>query len=327
MKIYLTKLAYLQLLIEVKKYNHIETGAILVGRVIGNEFYVFESLDSGINCKRGPAIFYRDNPYSEHLVDVVRAKYENATAIGFWHRHPGNFNQFSSADLIANIDMARVLNKNIISGLVNIFDGQIRLKFWRITLENEYEEGQIIIGDEYFKDVLFYKKLVNVENIILQNELGLNKNQIKSNLINDTTIGSMEDSKAYEKNQNQSKKIGKILFFKNRKPKEKSLSDETSISNSENNIDIDTQILNVIKLDIELLSEDRIICQKYTVNDNPLYLDKVFLTFINLKNNKKCDVVLYYIEKELVFYIFGNEYKYTKSNLSEHIKKLLVEEK
>lgn len=326
MKIYFTKLAYLQLLIEVKKYNHIETGAILVGRVIENNFYVFESLDSGINCRRGPAIFYRDNPYSEHLVDVVRAKYENATAIGFWHRHPGDFNQFSSADLTANINMARILNKNIISGLVNIFDGQIKLKFWCITLDNNYEEGQIIIGDDYFRNILFYKEIDDIKNLILKNELDINiKEKTKDIFTNDTIVKTIESENSQEIKQISNKK-SLFEIFKRKTAKANSSNKDINILNLKKNPDIESQIFNEIKLDIEILSGERIICQKYVVSDDFLYKDKVFLTFINLINNKECDVVLYYLKQELVFYVLGTEYKYIEYDLLKHIKRLLIEE-
>lgn len=172
MKIYFTRLAYRQLLVEVKKFTHVETGAILIGRIINGDYYVFESLDSGINCRRSSVIFYRDNPYSEHLADVVRAKYEKAYAIGFWHRHPGNFDRFSYDDKEANIDMARVLRRSVISGLVNIYDRKVHLNFWEITLDNRYTKCEIVVSDEAFKDILIYRDIDEIENQIVEKEEG-----------------------------------------------------------------------------------------------------------------------------------------------------------
>ena len=170
MKIYFTKQAYRQLLLEVKKHTRVETGAILIGRIINGSYYVFESLDSGINCRRSSVIFYRDNPYSEHLADVVRAKYQKAYAIGFWHRHPGDFDRFSYDDKEANLDMARVLKRSVISGLVTIYNGKIKLSFWEITLNNEYTKAEIIVDDECFDGILMYKEIDAIEDQILENE-------------------------------------------------------------------------------------------------------------------------------------------------------------
>lgn len=312
-RVYFTELAYLQLLVEIKKYCRVETGAILVGQAIGDDFYVFESLDSGINCRRSPSIFYRDNPYSEHLVDVVRAKYKKAYAIGFWHRHPGGFNQFSYDDRDANIDMVRVLERNIISGLVNICDNRVNLRFWRISLSNSYDEAQIYIGDKYFdKQILSYKSIKEVQDQILTNENDYGEYQ-HCHRQNDSSATKRPSSIAATTDEAKRKKhcLFQIFHKKNQ--------DEQGQNGS---VDPQARLLSAIYDDLKILTDKNIKCEKYRI-DNSDQMNKVALNFYNLMNNKQCDVVLYFSNEEVVFYLDGTTYQYKKQALSNTVIKLL----
>jgi hypothetical protein len=307
-KVYFTELAYLQLLVEVKKYCRVETGAILVGQIIGNDYYVFESLDSGINCRRSPSIFYRDNPYSEHLVDVVRAKYTKAYAIGFWHRHPGNFNQFSYDDLEANIDMARVLESNIISGLVNMYDNQVRLRFWQITLDNKYREAEVIVGNRYFSNLVSYKSILDVERQILLNESGCSYEHRRT-VSSESKIDTIENPQNLLQEEGKKKRGCIFSSFIHKREKR---------SKEDNNVNIQSQILNAIYEDLSILSSRHIKCEKYRIDD-PEQQDKVALSFYNLVNKKQCDVILYINKGDLIFAVQGKSIKYVKEALAKEI--------
>ena len=307
-KVYFTELAYLQLLVEVKKYCRVETGAILVGHIIGNNYYVFESLDSGINCRRSPSIFYRDNPYSEHLVDVVRAKYTKAYAIGFWHRHPGNFNQFSHDDLEANIDMARVLESNIISGLVNIYDNKVRLRFWQITLGNKYEEAEVIVGDCYFSNLASYKSISDVEHQILMNESSYGY-EPRRTISSNSRTDNRDTSQVVQQEESKKKKGCIFSAFLHKRDRQ---------LKADSNEDIQSHILNTIYDDLSILSSRHIKCEKYRIDD-PEQQDKVALNFYNLVNNKQCDVLLYINKGNLVFALQGKSVKYGKEVLAKEI--------
>ena len=307
-RIYFTKLAYLQLLIEVKKYTYVETGAILVGRIVNGDFYVFESLDSGMNCRRSSAIFYRDNPYSEHLVDVVRAKYEKAVAIGFWHRHPGNFNRFSYDDLEANIDMARVLGRDIISGLINICENKVHTRFWHISLDNKYEEIEIIVDDEPFKEVLKLKSINDVESQIVYNELGFN--------VAPTSSATQPANLKYIESCDGEKEKKKGFIARWRKNHVQSEEEQ-----SQRNVDIPSYILTIISPDLEKLSaKHNIFCQKYrNSNTDDTFKDKLFLHFTNAKNNNECDIVLYFQKQDLVFYVANKPIQFKNGVLAEYV--------
>ena len=293
MKVYLTELAYRQILVELKKYTAVETGAILIGRLINDNFYVFESLDSGINCKRSRVIFQRDNPYSEHLADVVRAKYEIAYAIGFWHRHPGDFAQFSSVDLVANIDMARVLNREIVSGLINIIDDDISFKIWNITLDNQYKECEIIIGDQYFEGILLLKDINSMKQEIIYNE----KKLFTSNLdLQEATDIDLSNHRKCKKNE--SNFLSKI-FCSNKKEK-------YEIKNKEQ--ELSTFILNCINNELVKLNQEEIICQQYITNE---YKDKLLLSFTKNLINLSFDVCFFIDDnKQLFFFVDGELYLY-----------------
>lgn len=313
-KVYFTELAYLQLLVEVKKYCRVETGAILIGQIIDNNYYVFESLDSGINCRRSPAIFYRDNPYSEHLADVVRAKYTRAYAIGFWHRHPGNFNQFSNTDLEANIDMARVMQGDIISGLVNVFDNKVHLRFWQITLDNKYEEAEIIVGDRHFANILAYKSKFDVERQIVANESG--ETYQAGHVISCSTWANNESSQDTSQQSQKKKKPCGIKSLFRKKDKKANQPSES------NGAEAQANILKTIYDDLSILLSRRIKCEKYRIED-PKQQDKVLLSFCNPLNNKQCDVLLYLDDGNLIFVIQGKYVKYEKEILAKEVLSVL----
>ena len=334
-KVYFTELAYLQLLVEVKKYTLVETGAILVGRVVDNDFYVYESLDSGMNCRRSSSIFYRDNPYSEHLVDVVRAKYNGAVAIGFWHRHPGNFNQFSYDDLDANIDMARVLGRNIISGLVNIFNGKVHLKFWKITLNNKYEDTEIIVNDNAFRGILEFKDIHSVEKKIIENELGERQGfhlqrsvsmpvSSTANLISQPNIGAQhQEPKLFNEIVQQDKKPKKFWLCRLIRKKKNQTSEDGQIQNQatqQNPVNqasvvrnapqikteegVESRILSTITLSIEILqNRHHIYCAKWRKPEGTEFRDKLAFNFKNVTNGKNSNVMFYYKGATLFYYL------------------------
>lgn len=319
-RVYFSELAYLQLLLEVKKYCRIETGAILVGQKIRSDYYVFESLDSGINCKRSPSIFYRDNPYSEHLVDVVRAKYKQAYAIGFWHRHPGSFNQFSRDDMEANIDMARVLGGNIISGLVNICDGKVKLRFWQITLDDKYEEAEIVIDNCNFTNLISYKSISEIENQILNNEGYYVKEPSKNNssILSNHNTGNTPET--IHRDERKKRQCAFFTFFNKRFMRQ----DENNSINVQVNkpIDIQAKILNEIYDDLNKLLSQHIKCEKYRIDD-PEQQDKVALNFYSLVNDKQCDVILYFENGTLMFALCEKIIKYEKEVLAKEIISIL----
>lgn len=303
MKIIFSNTAYLQILLEVKKFCGIETGAILVGREVNGDYYVFESLDSGIHTQRSSIIFHRDNNYSEHLVDVVRAKYNNATAIGFWHRHPNNYNQFSGEDRAANIDMARVLDKNIVSGLINIYDNQVHCKFWQITLQDRYTQLEILIGDEYFPQGIKTYKNINLiaQQIVQQENNSLRQihpsRHITSNSIASANrIANQEESSQLEEPR---KKLVKKIFDKvgdifSSKPSN-AIEPNTNIDNPQAN-NPQNRILKKITYAIAILQNYYNISCKINSFPNELeHPDKLALRFINNIDNKHVDILL--IEK------------------------------
>ena len=314
-KVYFTEMAYLQLLLEVKKYCGLETGAILVGQIIDGNYYVFESLDSGINCERSSVMFHRDNPYSEHLADVVRAKYRNAYAIGFWHRHPESFNQFSRDDKTANINMAVVLNRSIITGLVNIYEKSIGLKFWQVTVNGEYRDTAIIVGEKFFNEIVSYNDSREIEAQIIHGENAIYSRREAPLTSRRTAATQVQDEEQIKKKKEPllNKVLGLLFNVEN----EYATNGEEIVEES-----ISISILNIIKGDVEVLHSRYIRCQKYNNNDSA-HSDKLFLKFINLTNDKSCDVVLFFKNNDLIFYVLNQQKKYKIMLLARNICSIL----
>lgn len=160
--VYFTTRAYLQLVLEISRYPGIETGCVFLGKRIGNSFYVVESVDAGMKANRTPVNLEMDFDYIEHLGDVYRDLYDDASVLGMAHRHPGDYAVFSSKDHKSNAEYARMFD-GAISGLINI-DPDFRLQIFYVsppygkpTLCNT-----VIIDDSAFEGIISLKDYQSV---------------------------------------------------------------------------------------------------------------------------------------------------------------------
>lgn len=172
-RVYFTTHAFVQLLREIEDFPGIETGGIFVGRRIENTFFIFECVDSGIHCEHTEVEFERDYEYTEHLSYVVASMYKDAKPIGYYHRHPGNFNRFSGGDGASNKEMARLLN-GCISGLVTICPN-FRLDIWYVDLNGQLSlTNNFEVNDKVFENLMQLKSINDLVTAIEKNEYNFN---------------------------------------------------------------------------------------------------------------------------------------------------------
>ena len=100
MEVVFSQRAIAAVMAETAEKIQTETGGLFLGKVIGDTWYVVESIDPGPNSIFEVAYFEYDQPYVQHLINKVAAIYqERLELIGLWHRHPGSFDQFSGTDI------------------------------------------------------------------------------------------------------------------------------------------------------------------------------------------------------------------------------------
>ena len=145
-----------------------ETGGLFLGKVIGDTWYVVESIDPGPNSVFEVAYFEYDQPYVQHLINKVAAIYqERLELIGLWHRHPGSFDQFSGTDDQTNHVYASMRPQGAISILVNL-DPDFRMTVYHVgQAYRNYE-----IGNERFPQQLLEYRSVEDSLALMRRKCG-----------------------------------------------------------------------------------------------------------------------------------------------------------
>lgn len=151
-----TEQAYLSVVAESKDFPDRETGGIFLGHVVGDTWYVVESIDPGYqNIHRSVSFFEYDEEYVNHLANVRARLYEHKLQLlGLWHRHPGSFDSFSSTDDGTNQRFSSLQPRGAISALVN-FDPDFRFTLYHVMPSTarrphyrKLDPSQIEVGNE-----------------------------------------------------------------------------------------------------------------------------------------------------------------------------------
>ena len=161
MEVVFSQRAIAAVMAETAEKIQTETGGLFLGKVIGDTWYVVESIDPGPNSIFEVAYFEYDQPYVQHLINKVAAIYqERLELIGLWHRHPGSFDQFSGTDDQTNHVYASMRPQGAISVLVNL-DPDFRMTVYHVgqTYRN-YQRISYEIGNERFpQELLKYRSV------------------------------------------------------------------------------------------------------------------------------------------------------------------------
>lgn len=97
-----------------------ETGGILLGHQEEGVWYLVEATGPGYGAYHTPTRHEMNKRFVNYLYRVLFRIYDNGPLlIGFWHRHPGNFNRFSDLDDKVNTDYAKAIGNGTLSILLN----------------------------------------------------------------------------------------------------------------------------------------------------------------------------------------------------------------
>ena len=155
MKVIFSNRAYTSLLSETYEKIQTETGGIFLGFYEDETWYVVEAIDPGPKSIFEVAYFEYDQKYVTHLINKIARIYKrNLSLLGLWHRHPGDFDIFSSTDDGTNATYAKLSSNGAISALVNI-DPHFRLKVFHVSLPGgrvKYDVIKYQVGDDLFPE-------------------------------------------------------------------------------------------------------------------------------------------------------------------------------
>lgn len=143
--------AYLAVHAETYDFPGIETGGILLGRVVDRNWYIIEAIDPGYrNVHRSHGYFEYDVEYVNHLANTRSRLYESGLELlGLWHRHPGSLDRFSSTDDYTNERFAQSNRRGALSALVNL-DPHFRITFYHVTIPLQYQSvSEVVTGDSF----------------------------------------------------------------------------------------------------------------------------------------------------------------------------------
>ena len=149
--IVLSERAKAGILSEVMLNDEVETGGVLLGYIKNSVWYIVECIDPGMRTRNTVYNFNWDEDYVNHLFGRVRYLYDVPLSIlGFWHRHPGSMDYFSSEDKGTIYEHLQDVKKTgLLSMLVNI-DPDFRMTFYHAY--NGLMKVGYDIGDEYFPE-------------------------------------------------------------------------------------------------------------------------------------------------------------------------------
>lgn len=173
MEVVFSQRAIAAVMAETAEKIQTETGGLFLGKVIGDTWYVVESIDPGPNSVFEVAYFEYDQPYVQHLINKVAAIYqERLDLIGLWHRHPGSFDQFSGTDDQTNHVYASMRPQGAISILVNL-DPDFRMTVYHVgqTYRN-YRRISYEIGNERFPQQLLEYRSVEDSLALMRRKCG-----------------------------------------------------------------------------------------------------------------------------------------------------------
>ncbi len=156
--IYMSESAFRDIVLETSDHPRTETGGILLGQTIGENWFVAEAIDPGPRTVRTGVYFEYNHTYTTHLANKVARRYQSSLRLlGLWHRHPGSLDTFSGTDDDTHREYLNLCAGGIISGLVNI-DPEFRMTFYRVERPLRYHKVPLIVGNNEFPASLLQQK-------------------------------------------------------------------------------------------------------------------------------------------------------------------------
>ena len=144
----LSSRAYSSILAEAYANGSNESGGILLGHNDEDIWYVIEATDPGFGAYHTQTRHEMNNRYVNYVYRILSRLYEKRIyLIGFWHRHPGSMNVFSSLDDKVNTDYANEIGGGTLSFIVNFYPEPV-ITCYYLSLENGlYHRLPMVVDD------------------------------------------------------------------------------------------------------------------------------------------------------------------------------------
>lgn len=152
-KIVISDRAYTSILAEALSRDPLETGGILLGYYNDAVWYVVEATDPGIKTFHNTVHHEMDEVYHNHIYPVLSRLYkQDLMLIGLWHRHPGDYNCFSSDDNQTNESYASAIENGTLSFLINFMpEENLTCYYYDQKDTKAYYQPALMIGDKWFE--------------------------------------------------------------------------------------------------------------------------------------------------------------------------------
>lgn len=160
--------AYNAIISETLRKDPVETGGILMGKVLSNGCWiVMEVIPPGLNAIHQRAYFEYDTEFVNYMAHSVSKQYKiELDVLGLWHRHPGSMDVFSGTDDGTNATFANLSAYGAISGLVNI-DPTFRFTLRHVSYPLDYQIVEVEVGDDLIPKQYFELKYSYDDNFSL----------------------------------------------------------------------------------------------------------------------------------------------------------------
>lgn len=169
MTVYFSQRSLLSLQKVLENYDNREIGGIFLGHHYNNDYYVIEHVDFGLNFKSSQTRLEYNDIYINHVANLIAPLYKiELDLIGFWHSHDLDDIEFSSQDDTLNRLVARIVNDNIISAIINVHEKSL-LTIYEVDNDGNGKLIKYIQGDSKIP-----KKFMELKNTTLDDFISIN---------------------------------------------------------------------------------------------------------------------------------------------------------
>ena len=149
--IIMSKRALTTILAEAYANGHNETGGTFFGHIESDgNWYIIEATGPGYGAYHTPTRHEMNNRFVNYQYRALSRIYSNElTLVGFWHRHPGNFNRFSGLDDNVNTAYAKVIGFGTVSILLNFTSAGPQLTCYYLDPDDGcYHRAKLIVDSK-----------------------------------------------------------------------------------------------------------------------------------------------------------------------------------
>ncbi|MBR5539524.1 MAG: Mov34/MPN/PAD-1 family protein [Clostridia bacterium] len=126
-----------------------ESGGVMLGTIKDGKAYIVEATDPGYGAEHSPTIHEMNKRYVNYVYRVLSRLYKKELRlVGFWHRHPGRFNRFSSLDDNANLEYAKVVGGGTLSFILNFTPSPKLTCYYFDCSDGEYHPVKLTVSDK-----------------------------------------------------------------------------------------------------------------------------------------------------------------------------------